>query len=71
MSSNVERTLRRVAERRGYQISKIRRFDSLAVDYGTWVVKQGDRVVLEGVSLDEVRGYLENLKDLEPSGQSS
>jgi hypothetical protein len=36
-----ENRLRRMAERRGYELNKSRRRDPLAVDYGEWWITRG------------------------------
>ena len=59
-----ENRLREVAKRRGYTLSKSRRRDPLAVDFGQWTLTSGDigglpmrRVTLE--SLDSVEAFLD------------
>ena len=59
-----EDRLRRMAKRQGIVITKTRRIDRRAKDYGTWTLDDPDRgVELTGLSTDEVETYL--LRDLE------
>jgi hypothetical protein len=53
-----ENRIRRVAERRGYRLTKSRRRDPLAVDYGQWKLtgKGRDHVFSD---LDGVEAFLE------------
>lgn len=53
--------LRRTAERRGYHVSKSRRRDPLALDYGRWTVTDQHGQVVSGphgFTLDELDQYL-------------
>jgi hypothetical protein len=59
-----ENRLRRVADRRGYELRKSRRRDRLALDYGEWYLTKGSMtagatttVTLQ--SLDEVEAFLD------------
>jgi hypothetical protein len=59
-----ENRLRRVAERRGYELRKSRRRDTLALDYGEWYLTRGS---VQGLpmqtvtlsSLDSVEAFLD------------
>lgn len=61
-----ENRLRRVAARRGFKISRCRRFDPKAVGYGTYhILDDGGRIVAGdickyGLTLDDVETWLEN-----------
>jgi hypothetical protein len=56
-----ETRLRRMAERQGLTITKSRRRDPRAIDYGRWWVVQsgGDRRVVELTDIDALERYLE------------
>lgn len=58
-----ENRLRRVAERRGYRLTKSRRRDPRAIDYGKyWItdVKTGSPLTSAGgLSLDEIEAWIE------------
>ena len=49
--------LRRVAKRRGYTVSKVRRVDPLATDYGTWTIK-GPGAPRGLVTLEQAEAFL-------------
>ena len=54
-----ENLLRRMAERQGLQLSKTRRRDPRALDFGTFTILRGDDVVAgPGLSVDEVEAFL-------------
>jgi len=64
-----ENRLRQVAQRRGYTLSKSRRRDPLAVDYGKWRLSTAsiDGLLTGGTeldSLDDVEAFLDG--DLRP-----
>jgi hypothetical protein len=46
-----ENRLRRVAERRGYEMRKSRRRDPLALDYGEWYLVRGS---IQGLPMQKV-----------------
>ena len=52
--------LRRMAERQGLTLSRSRRRDPRALDYGKYWLRKGDQLVTteEGISMDEVEAYL-------------
>lgn len=52
--------LRRMADRQGLQLTRSRRRDVRALDYGKyWLLRDGDAVTpAEGVGLDEIEAYL-------------
>lgn len=68
-----ENRVRRMAERQGLQLIKSRTRDPRALDYGSYMLLDGDRVVLGGTrrklgrrfkrgmgaSLDEIEAFLE------------
>lgn len=62
-----ENRLRRVAERRGYELRKSRRRDPLALDYGEWYLTRGS---IQGLpmqtvtlsSLDSVEAFLDGVR---------
>jgi hypothetical protein len=56
-----ENRLRRMAERQGLGIRKVRRRDPRALDYGTWTIydlSTNAVVAGERMSIDEVEAYL-------------
>jgi len=52
--------LRRMAERQGLRLSRSRRRDVRALDYGKYWLHRGDEAVTpaEGMTLDEIEDYL-------------
>ncbi len=73
-----ENRLRRVAERRGWELRKSRRRDPLAIDYGQWTVTSasinvgGVRMPMRTVtlsSLDAVEGFLDSQMIAPPPGE--
>jgi hypothetical protein len=60
-----ENRLRRMAERRGYGLSKSRRRDPLATGYGTWTLTDAatGSVIAAGLTLDAAAARLER-KDI-------
>ncbi|MBR7833486.1 hypothetical protein KDL01_09430 [Actinospica durhamensis] len=52
--------LRRAAERQGLKLTRSRRRDERALDYGKYWLLRGDEKVTpaEGVGLDEIEAYL-------------
>ena len=58
-SLNRENLLRRVAARQGLRISKVRRVDPKALDYGHYHLWAGEqRVNLEAPTLDAIEAFL-------------
>jgi hypothetical protein len=56
-----ENRSRRAAERQGIALSKVRRIDTRAIDYGTWILDDPRRSVhLTGLSLEQVEHYLDH-----------
>lgn len=55
-----ENRARRAAERQGLQLTRSRRRDVRALDYGKyWLLRDGETVTpAEGVGLDEIEAYL-------------
>ena len=62
-----ENRVRRVAGRRGWTLSKSRRRDPLAVDFGTWTVTGPGRKAKTFPDLDAVEAFL----NLPISGRSA
>lgn len=54
-----ENRIRRVAERRGLTLTKTRRRDPQAVDYGHYYLHRDGVQVLDAKNLDEVEQFLE------------
>ena len=52
--------LRRMAERQGLRLSRSKRRDVRAVDFGKYWLYRGDEVVTpaEGVGIDDIEAYL-------------
>lgn len=52
--------LRRMAERQGLTLSRSRRRDPRALDFGKYWLRKGDQLVTaeDGISMDEVEAYL-------------
>lgn len=54
--------MRRMADRQGYRLTKSRRRDPRALDYGTWYIVDSDSSLLAsseyGMSLDQVEAWL-------------
>lgn len=52
--------LRRTAERQGLRLTRSRRRDVRALDYGKYWLYRGDEAVTpaEGIGLDEIEAYL-------------
>jgi hypothetical protein len=65
-----ENRLRRMAERQGFALSKNRRRDPQAWDYGLWFLINPDlnAIVLENVHLDDVEEWLNLPWEAEPKG---
>jgi hypothetical protein len=53
-----ERRLRRMAERQGLALTKSRRRDPRALDYGRYRLVRGRTTVLDTRALDDVEAYL-------------
>lgn len=58
-----ENRLRRIAERRGYRLSRSNRRDPAAIDYGRYMVI--DDVTLDAVLGGRPRAYSASLEDVE------
>jgi len=59
-----ENRIRRMAERQGLALSKSRRRDPRALDFGVYrLIDGGGRVVLETTDADEVEAYLRGERD--------
>lgn len=52
--------LRRMAERQGLTLSRSRRRDPRALDFGKYWLRKGDQLVTaeDGIGMDEVEAYL-------------
>ena len=55
-----ENRLRRAADRQGLVLTKSKRRDPRALDFGLWWLHRGDQLVTAeaGVSLDEIEAHL-------------
>lgn len=55
-----ENRLRRMAERQGLTLTRSRRRDPRALDFGKYWLHRGDQLVTaeDGISMDEVEAYL-------------
>jgi hypothetical protein len=53
-----ENRLRRVAERRGWKLTKSRRRDPLAIDYGRWFLRAEGQMDRMFSDLDGVEAFL-------------
>jgi hypothetical protein len=67
-----ENRLRRVADRRGYRVTRCRRRDPLATGYGTYLILDDDGRVVAGdpisygLRLDDVETWLDSLPFRQP-----
>lgn len=58
MSRALELRLRRTARRRGLSLTKSRRRDPEAEDYGLWILWEGETVRAQARELDVIAAYL-------------
>lgn len=58
-----ENRLRRMADRQGLAFHRTRRRDRLALDYGTYYLTRGRRVVTDNLNLDGIEAYLHGKDD--------
>lgn len=56
--NSFEQRLRRMADRQGFRLSRNRRRDRRAVDYGKYDLLRGDQVVHRQIDLDQVESIL-------------
>jgi hypothetical protein len=66
-----ENRLRRVAGRRGWTLSKSRRRDPLAVDYGIWTLTGPGRKAKTFPDLDAVEAFLNAFLNMPIPGRSA
>jgi hypothetical protein len=66
-----ENRIRRVASRRGFSVTKVRRIDTLAVDHGLIQIRKDGVVVFESKNLDAVEEFIDSPEAVNSNENSS